>query len=154
MAIAALDVPFQQLLQSESLPYAASTRREGARALESSPTPSHLHARATPRSFFAFDQGRTQDLRSNVTGFRQLGALKGTLVLRVLRAERHVLLSDVDVRAARAHSQRQARLWSPHRQSARRATPLSRTTAAALAFRAAPCTDLRSDLRSTRDTRR
>ena len=67
VGIAALDVPFQRLLLGEQLPY------------------------------FAFDHGMTGDLRSNVSGFRRLGALKGTLVLKVLRAERHVLLSDVDV---------------------------------------------------------
>jgi hypothetical protein len=67
LAVAALDMPFQQLLRSEGVPY------------------------------FGFDHGTTGDLRSNVSGFRRLGALKGTLVLKVLRAERHVLLSDVDV---------------------------------------------------------
>jgi len=67
MAVAALDRPFQQLLLEERLP------------------------------FFAFDHGMQGDLRSNVSGFRRLGALKGTLVLSVLRSERHVLLSDVDV---------------------------------------------------------
>lgn len=67
MAIAALDQPFQRRLLSEGLPY------------------------------FGYDHGRTGDLRSSVTEFRRLGALKGALVLAVLRAERHVLLSDVDV---------------------------------------------------------
>jgi hypothetical protein len=67
MAIAALDRPFQQRLLREGLPY------------------------------FAHDHGLTGDLRSSVTEFRRLGALKGDLVLRVLRSERCVLLSDVDV---------------------------------------------------------
>ena len=67
VAIAALDTPFQGLLRAEALPY------------------------------FGFDHGMTGDLRSNVSGFRRLGALKGTLVLSVLRANRGVLLSDVDV---------------------------------------------------------
>jgi hypothetical protein len=67
MAIAALDQPFQRRLLSEGLPY------------------------------FGYDHGRVGDLRSSVTEFRRLGALKGALVLQVLRAERHVLLSDVDV---------------------------------------------------------
>ena len=61
MAIAALDRPFQQLLLDERLPY------------------------------FAFDHGMTGDLRSNVSGFRRLGALKGTLVLQVLQALLHAL---------------------------------------------------------------
>ena len=67
MAIAALDQDFQRRLVGEGLPY------------------------------FGYDHGRTGDLRSSVTEFRRLGALKGALVLQVLRAERHVLLSDVDV---------------------------------------------------------
>lgn len=64
-AMAALDAPFQRLLLGEGVPY------------------------------FAFDHGVLGDMRSNVSGFRRLGALKGELVLRVLRAGRHVLLSDV-----------------------------------------------------------
>ena len=55
MAIAALDKPLQQQLLSHRLPY------------------------------LGFDHGLTSDLRSNLTGFRRLGALKGTLVLSVLR---------------------------------------------------------------------
>ena len=47
--------------------------------------------------FFGYDHGRTGDLRSDVVEFRRLGALKGELVLKILRAQRHVLLSDVDV---------------------------------------------------------
>ena len=66
-AIAALDKPFQAALLEERLP------------------------------FFGYDHGRTGDLRSDVAEFRRLGALKGELVLQVLRADRHVLLSDVDV---------------------------------------------------------
>ena len=66
-AVAALDQPFQQALLAEGVPY------------------------------FAFDHGVLGDMRSNVSGFRRLGALKGELVLQVLRARRHVLLSDVDV---------------------------------------------------------
>ena len=66
-AMAALDTPLQRTLAAEAVPY------------------------------FAFDYGVVADMRSNVSGFRRLGALKGELVLRVLRAERHVLLSDVDV---------------------------------------------------------
>lgn len=65
--IAALDVPLQNALLAEQLP------------------------------FFGYDHGRTSDLRSDVVEFRRLGALKGELVLKILRAERHVLLSDVDV---------------------------------------------------------
>ena len=62
MATAALDVPFQEALRAEGLP------------------------------FFGYDHGRTIDLRSDVVEFRRLGALKGELVLKVLRAQRHVLL--------------------------------------------------------------
>ena len=56
MAVAALDKPFQNLLLAERVPY------------------------------FGYDHGMTGDLRSNVSGFRRLGALKGTLALSVLRA--------------------------------------------------------------------
>lgn len=66
-AIAALDLELQRSLLEEGLPY------------------------------FGYDHGRTGDLRSDVVEFRRLGALKGELVLRVLRSDRHVLLSDVDV---------------------------------------------------------
>ena len=38
-----------------------------------------------------------KDLRSNVSGFRAMGALKGDLVLKFLLRDRNVLLSDVDV---------------------------------------------------------
>ena len=65
-AIAALDMPLQTALLAEGLP------------------------------FFGYDHGRTSDLRGDVVEFRRLGALKGELVLKVLRAGRHVLLSDVD----------------------------------------------------------
>ena len=65
--LAALDRPFQAKMRAERLPY------------------------------FNFHEGSTRDLRSNVSAFRALGALKGELVLRVLAARRHVLLSDVDV---------------------------------------------------------
>ena len=65
--LAALDRPFQEKMRAERLPY------------------------------FNFHEGSTRDLRSNVSAFRALGALKGELVLRVLAARRHVLLSDVDV---------------------------------------------------------
>ena len=53
--------------------------------------------RAERLPYFNFHEGSTRDLRSNVSAFRALGALKGELVLRVLAARRHVLLSDVDV---------------------------------------------------------
>ena len=53
--------------------------------------------RAERLPYFSFHEGSTRDLRSNVSAFRALGALKGELVLRVLAARRHVLLSDVDV---------------------------------------------------------
>lgn len=67
LAIAALDLPFQARLKQQRLPY------------------------------LAFDHGMTGDMRSDVVGFRRMGALKGALVLRALRAGRHVLMSDVDV---------------------------------------------------------
>ena len=66
-AIAALDKPLQDALRKEGLPY------------------------------FGYDYGKLNDLRSDVVEFRRLGALKGELVLHILRAERHVLLSDTDV---------------------------------------------------------
>jgi len=49
--------------------------------------------------FFSFNAAGTTsaDLRSNVTEFRRMGALKGELLLTVLSARRNVLLSDVDV---------------------------------------------------------
>ena len=49
--------------------------------------------------FFSFSTAGTTsaDLRSNVTEFRRMGALKGELLLSVLNARRNVLLSDVDV---------------------------------------------------------
>ena len=49
--------------------------------------------------FFSFSMAGTTsaDLRSNVTEFRLMGALKGELLLSVLNARRNVLLSDVDV---------------------------------------------------------
>ncbi len=49
--------------------------------------------------FFNFNAAGTTaaDLRSNTTEFRRMGALKGELLLSVLNARRHVLLSDVDV---------------------------------------------------------
>ena len=53
--------------------------------------------RAERLPYFNFHEGSTRDLRSNVSAFRALGALKGELVLRVLAARRHVLLSDEDV---------------------------------------------------------
>lgn len=42
-------------------------------------------------------QRASEDLRSNVTGFRRFGATKASLVLAFLTRDREVLLSDVDV---------------------------------------------------------
>ncbi|KAL1495240.1 hypothetical protein AB1Y20_017103 [Prymnesium parvum] len=67
LVVAALDRGFSALLLSEGVPH------------------------------FEYDWGVVSDMRSNVSGFRRLGALKAELVLKVLRARRHVLLSDVDV---------------------------------------------------------
>ena len=67
LVIAAMDKEFSGLLLQEGIPH------------------------------FDFDYGMKNDMRSSVVGFRRVGALKAELVLKVLRAKRHLLLSDMDV---------------------------------------------------------
>ena len=53
--------------------------------------------RAAVPSFRHFTEGLERDVRSSRQGFRRLGVIKAELVIRVIAARRHVILSDVDV---------------------------------------------------------